>query len=63
MVGNHRVDADGPNLGFLRDRRGRFTTIQVPGATQTQAYAINDRGQIVGATATPTPPPTNQPPR
>jgi probable HAF family extracellular repeat protein len=48
MVGNHRVDADGPNLGFLRDRRGRFTTIKVPGAAQTQAYAINDRGQIVG---------------
>lgn len=28
--------------------RGRFTTLDVPGATTTQAFGINDRGQIVG---------------
>ena len=34
--------------GFLRDQRGRFTTIHVPGAVQTQAFGINNRGQVVG---------------
>jgi len=41
-------DAGGPTLGFLRDRRGVFTTIEVPGAEQTGAAGINNRGQIVG---------------
>jgi uncharacterized membrane protein len=48
IVGNHRVGAAGPSLGFLRDRGGRFHTIRVPGAAQTQAYAVTNRGQIVG---------------
>jgi hypothetical protein len=26
-----------------------FTTIDVPGATQTEAFGINDSGQIVGS--------------
>lgn len=34
--------------GFLRDPKGRFTTIRKPGAVRTQAYGINDRGQVVG---------------
>jgi uncharacterized membrane protein len=34
--------------GFLRDRRGRFRRIDVPGAKGTLASRINDRGQIVG---------------
>jgi uncharacterized membrane protein len=34
--------------GFLRDRRGRFRRIDVPGAKGTAATRINDRGQIVG---------------
>ena len=34
--------------GFLRNERGRFTTIHVPGAVQTQAFGINNRGQVVG---------------
>jgi hypothetical protein len=45
---------------FLRDRRGRYTTIGVPGATQTQARGINNRGQI--AIIAPNPPPTDPPP-
>jgi probable HAF family extracellular repeat protein len=34
--------------GFLLDQNGTFTTINVPGATFTQANGINDEGQIVG---------------
>jgi uncharacterized membrane protein len=34
--------------GFMRGRRGRFTTIDFPGAKETEAARINDRGQIVG---------------
>ena len=34
--------------GFLL-REGSFTTIDVPGALETQAYKINSRGQIVGS--------------
>jgi probable HAF family extracellular repeat protein len=33
--------------GFLLDD-GIFTTIDVPGATLTQAFGINELGQIVG---------------
>jgi uncharacterized membrane protein len=38
MVGSH---------GFLLDH-GTFTLIDVPGASETQARGINDKGQIVG---------------
>lgn len=34
--------------GFVRDRRGRITRIDLPGAAGTQVDKINDRGQIVG---------------
>jgi probable HAF family extracellular repeat protein len=34
--------------GFMRDRRGRITTIDVPGARGTAAQKINNRGQIAG---------------
>jgi uncharacterized membrane protein len=37
-----------PTHGFL-ESGGIFTTIDVPGATQTCAYGINDLGQIVGS--------------
>ncbi len=38
-----------PNLhGFLRSPDGRYTTIDVPGAFATQAWGINDTGQIAG---------------
>jgi probable HAF family extracellular repeat protein len=37
-----------PTPGFLLDR-GRYTTIEVPGATvETGAGGINNRGQVVG---------------
>jgi probable HAF family extracellular repeat protein len=34
--------------GMLRDRRGRITSFDVPGARGTEGVDINDRGQIVG---------------
>ena len=40
-------DPSARRRGFLLDR-GRFTRIDVPGAAQTQAIGINDRGQVVG---------------
>jgi hypothetical protein len=52
MVGSY-IDADGAYHGFLRDRRGRVTTLpDAPGAEPTaggtQPTSINERGQIVG---------------
>jgi probable HAF family extracellular repeat protein len=37
-------------IGFL-DAGGIFTTINPPGASDTNAYGINDSGQVVGAFA------------
>jgi hypothetical protein len=34
--------------GFVRDRRGRFTVFDVPGAMGTEAAKINDHGQVAG---------------
>ena len=51
IVGNY-VDAAGAYHGFLRDGRGRFTTIDVPGALATQPETSNNRGQIVGSYST-----------
>lgn len=54
MVGTHRPSVTGgcsdavPLQGFVRDKRGRFTTIRIPGAQQVQALGINNRGQVVG---------------
>jgi hypothetical protein len=36
-IASNDVDADAAYHGFLRDRRGRFTTIDLPGALQTRA--------------------------
>ena len=46
VVGGY-LDADGRNHGFLWDK-GRFTTIDVPGAGGATATDINNRAQIVG---------------
>jgi probable HAF family extracellular repeat protein len=40
-------DPDTPERGFLLDR-GKLTRIDVPGAVQTRAVGINNRGQVVG---------------
>jgi probable HAF family extracellular repeat protein len=36
--------------GFLLDN-GTYTTLDVPGSTSTQAWGINDSGEIVGTYA------------
>jgi uncharacterized membrane protein len=41
--------------GLLRDRRGRISSFDVPGAAGTEAVRINDRGQIVGEYSNDTP--------
>jgi probable HAF family extracellular repeat protein len=49
IVGNYlEDDADATYHGFLRDARGRFTNIDLPGAKATVTSRINDHGQIVG---------------
>jgi probable HAF family extracellular repeat protein len=49
LVGYYlEADADATYHGFLRDARGRFTTIDLPGAKATVASRVNDRGQLVG---------------
>ncbi|HKA83321.1 MAG TPA: hypothetical protein VKD21_05645 [Acidimicrobiales bacterium] len=34
--------------GYLRERNGAFTTIDVPAATLTFPLGINNRGEVVG---------------
>jgi hypothetical protein len=41
----------GMTEGFLRTAR-HFITLAVPGASMTQAFGVNDRGEVVGAYAT-----------
>lgn len=49
QVAGTYVDAKtGSSRGFLRERSGRFTRFDLPGARQTYVAEINDRGQIVG---------------
>jgi probable HAF family extracellular repeat protein len=50
VAGNYA--ADGTIHGFVRDRRGRYTTIRRPGAAATLVTAINDRGDVVGSYST-----------
>jgi hypothetical protein len=37
-----------PGHGFVRDKKGVFTTIDFPGASFTAVWDINNRGQMVG---------------
>ncbi|MGP3914937.1 hypothetical protein [Nonomuraea sp. 10N515B] len=39
----------GNESGFLRDRRGKVTKVDLSGATATEVVKINDRGVITGA--------------
>ena len=38
--------------GFLKLRSGRFLTLAFPGATMTQAFGVNDSGEVVGSYTT-----------
>ena len=40
--------AGGTTHGYLLDKEGSFTTIDVPGASSTVPLGINARGDIVG---------------
>jgi probable HAF family extracellular repeat protein len=53
-----RVGPDGipdSESGFVRDKRGRVTVLDVPGAKGTEAVKLNDRGQVVGEYSQDTP--------
>jgi uncharacterized membrane protein len=41
--------------GFVRDKRGRVTVLDIPGAKGTEAVKLNDRGQAVGEYSQDTP--------
>jgi uncharacterized membrane protein len=52
QIVGYYLDAGGTLHGFLRDKKGVVTTIDHPDAPLgTVALDINNRGQIVGATA------------
>jgi probable HAF family extracellular repeat protein len=40
--------ADGNSHGFVHLQAGQVATVDVPDAVQTEAYAVNDNGDIVG---------------
>ena len=53
-----RVGPDGiphSESGFVRDKRGRVTVLDIPGAKGTEAVKLNDRGQAVGEYSQDTP--------
>jgi hypothetical protein len=54
IVGEYIVDAS-EESAFVRDKRGRFTIIDVPGAQGTEPHRINNRRQIVGLYSDDTP--------
>jgi uncharacterized membrane protein len=62
IVGGY-IDRGGRIHGFLRDREGRYRTLDVPGATASGAFDINDRRQIVGAFERPTDGSSSTPPQ
>ena len=48
-IAGYYFDANYVEHGFLRDRHGSITTIDVPQATATLALSINAEGEIVGS--------------
>ena len=54
IVGEYIIASSKESI-LLRDRRGRITSFDVPGAKGTEASDINDRGQIVGTFSEDTP--------
>ena len=43
------TDKNGNTDAFLDYKNGRFRTLDVPGASATQAFGVNDRDEVVGA--------------
>jgi hypothetical protein len=46
--GDDGLPQPGSVHGFVKDRRGKVTTFDVPGAATTTGWGINNRGQVVG---------------
>ena len=47
-ISGFEVDAEGNTHAFLLGARGSLTTLDVPGATMTQAFGVNDNDEVVG---------------
>jgi len=43
------TNSKGVTVAFLRLAGGKFSQIAYPGAAMTQAFGINDKGEVVGA--------------
>jgi uncharacterized membrane protein len=51
IVGTYGTDVDSAETRGYVLTRGRYTTFAVPGGEATQAFGLNNRGQVVGYTA------------
>jgi len=54
LIAGFYIDQNGVNHGFVRDRRGKITAVDVPGAAYTVVYGILDDGTVVGTYINPT---------
>jgi uncharacterized membrane protein len=43
------IDAARVRHGYIRNSSGTFTAIDVPESSQTEAFALNEAGMVVGA--------------
>lgn len=48
LVGSYKTTTADEEHGFLRTAHGKFRQIDYPGSIQTEAFGINDQGDIVG---------------
>lgn len=48
IVGSYKTTTEDEEHGFLRTAHGKFKQIDYPGSVQTEAFGINDAGDIVG---------------
>jgi len=53
VVGYYRTSTTGPDNGFVYNiSTGAYTTVNVPGATYTDAYGVSGNGYVVGNSGT-----------
>jgi hypothetical protein len=52
IVGRYRRVSDGRTFGYRRSETGELTTIEYPGANETNPWDIDRRGRIVGSFGT-----------
>jgi probable HAF family extracellular repeat protein len=48
IVGSYKTTTEDEEHGFLRTAHGKFRRIDYPGSLQTEAFGINDAGDVVG---------------